>query len=184
MMDESERSAVLERLAASEARVLALVEGLSAEQWAFREGPERWSIAEIVEHLVVFERYIVGQVCAALEEPADSDRRAAAAVFIARNEALVMGLAGARATKFQAREVVLPTGRWAEPDRLIAAFRESRRETMEFAEQTQAELRGFYFQHIAFGDLDCYQWLLLLGSHCERHALQIEEVMEDGRFPR
>jgi hypothetical protein len=46
-MEIQERQLVLDQLASSEARLLELVEGLTPEQWSFRETPERSSIAEI-----------------------------------------------------------------------------------------------------------------------------------------
>jgi hypothetical protein len=55
---------------------------------------------------------------------------------------------------------------------------------MSFAEATEADLRSHFFPHPFLGDLDCYQWLLFLGLHCERHVRQLEEVKEDPRFPR
>jgi DinB superfamily len=61
-MEPEERRVVLEELASSEARLLQLVEGLTQEQWRFRETPERWSIAENIEHCVVFERFIMGVI--------------------------------------------------------------------------------------------------------------------------
>ncbi|WP_433985031.1 DinB family protein [Tunturiibacter empetritectus] len=57
----------MDELASSEARLLELVRGLSEEQWSFRETPERWSIAENVEHLVVFEGFIRGMIAKTLE---------------------------------------------------------------------------------------------------------------------
>jgi hypothetical protein len=54
---------------------------------------------------------------------------------------------------------------------------------VEFAEETQADLRSHFFLHIVFGELDCYQWLVAMGQHTLRHVAQIEEVMRDPGFP-
>jgi hypothetical protein len=187
-MTEEERQRVLAGLVVSEGRVLALVAGLSAKQWAFREMPDseqrRWSIAEIVEHLAVFERFILNVVCEAVAQPCDGQRKEAAAEFFERNEGLVLGLAGSRSTKFKAREVTSPVGRWAEPERIVAEFREARARSIDWVKETQVDLRDYFFAHVALGDMDCYQWLLLLGTHTERHVLQIEEVIADEGFPR
>ena len=37
--------------------------------------------------------------------------------------------------------------------------------------------------YIAFGDLDCCQWLEVIGQHTLRHVCQIEEVKADPAFP-
>jgi hypothetical protein len=36
---------------------------------------------------------------------------------------------------------------------------------------------------MAFGELDLYQWLIVLSKHGERHALQIEEIKANPAWP-
>jgi DinB superfamily len=179
MIEAREREFVLEQLAASEARLLGLVEGLTPAQWGFREDAERWSIAEIVEHLVVFEGFITHAVTNSLQRPAEPEKTALAGA----KEPLVLGLAESRRLKLKAREATRPVGRWVDGAELVARFREARTRTIEFAAETECDLRGHFFPHIAFGDLDCYQWLLVLGQHTLRHCFQIEDVVGDSRFP-
>jgi DinB superfamily len=175
-----ERQLVLEQLASSEARLLELVDGLTPAQWGFRETPERWSIAENIEHCIVFERFIMGAIANAMEAAASPEKKPLAGT----KEPLVLGLAESRSTtKFNAREVTRPTGRWPDTAEMIAQLRTTRATTLAFATQTQANLRDHFFPHIAFGDLDCYQWLIVLGQHGARHALQIEEIKTDRAYP-
>src|SRR5579859_6496054 len=178
-MDAQERQVVLDQLDSSETRLIDLTNGLTPEQWSFRETPERWSIAENLEHVIVFERFILGVIENALEGPAEHDKKALAA----GKEPLVLGLAKARATRFNAREAVRPVGRWPDTAEMIAELRSTRARTVAFATETQADLRARFFPHIAFGDLDCYQWLVVLGQHGARHALQIEEIKADPAYP-
>jgi DinB superfamily len=178
-MQPRERQLVLDQLASSEARLLELVDGLTSEQWSFREKPERWSIAENIEHLIAFENFITRAIANVMEGPAEPDKKALAAA----KEPLVFGLANARSTKFNARESVRPVGRWPDTTELIAELRSTRARTLAFAAETQADLRGHFFPHIAFGDLNCYQWLVVLGQHGARHALQIEEIKADLAYP-
>jgi len=178
-MDEEERAFVVEELRASEARVLALLDGLSAEQWAFREGPERWSIADILEHLILFERFVRGAVLTMLERDAEPEKMAAVGAKLPA----VMMIAEARDVRIEAREVVRPTGRWHDTGAMISMLQRERAKTIAFAESTDAELRCHFFEHLLLGDLDAYQWLVLMAKHSERHALQIEEVIRDSRYP-
>lgn len=179
MIEVREREFILERLVASEARLLELVEGLGPAQWSFREDAERWSIADIVEHLVVFEGFITGAVTNSLQGPAEPEKTALAGA----KEPLVLGLAESRGAKLKAREATRPVGRWVDGAVLVAEFRAARARTLKFATETECDLRGHFFRHIAFGDLDCYQWLLVLGQHTFRHCLQIEEIFRDSKFP-
>jgi len=178
-MEAYERELVVQQLASSEARLLVLLDGLSAEQWHFREAPERWSIAENIEHLVAFEQFILAKVEEALQGAPEPEKKAASGA----KEPLALGLAETRRTKLNAREALKPTGRWPDTVEMLAEFRRARARTVAFAAETQAELRDHFFPHIAFGDLDCCQWLLVIGQHGMRHALQIEEIKADARYP-
>jgi hypothetical protein len=178
-METHERQLVLDQFASSEARLLELVDGLTPAQWSFREAPERWSIAEIMEHVVAFENFIMQAITRIMDGPAEADKQRLAAA----KEHLVLGLANARSTKFNAREAVRPVGRWADTAEMLAELRKTRARSIAFAAETQADLRAHFFPHIAFGDLDCYQWLVVLAQHGVRHALQIEEIKADPAYP-
>jgi DinB superfamily len=179
MMRSEERQAVIEQLAASEAQLLALVDGLSPAQWKFQEAPERWSIAGNVEHLTVFEGFIRGTIAELTEGTPEPEKMALAA----EKKSLVLGVWDSRGGKLQSREPLRPAGRWADEEELVAEFRKARALTVKFAAETDCDLRGHFFPHIAFGDLDCYQWLEVVAQHTLRHCVQIEEVLRDVRFP-
>jgi hypothetical protein len=178
-MKTHERQLALEQLASSQARLLELLDGLTPVQWSFRESPERWSIAENLEHLVLFEDFISGAIAKVMEGQAEPEKRELAAA----KQPLVLGLASSRSTKFNAREAVRPIGRWPYTTELTTEFQKVRARTLAFAAETDADLRNHFFFHIAFGDLDCYQWLLLLGQHTARHAMQIEQIKAHPAYP-
>ena len=171
-MTVDEREFVVGELRASEARLMEAVRGLTEEQRRFREGPERWSIAEVVEHLVVWESFMLGAITGALDGSAAPEKQAE----VAGKDSLVLGLAGSRDKPLKSREAARPTGRWSDFGEMLAEFRVRRARTLEFAESTQADMRSHFFAHVAFGDLDCYQWLVAMGQHTLRHVAQIEEI--------
>jgi hypothetical protein len=175
-MRADEREFVVGELRASEARLLQVTSGLTPAQASFRTEPERWSIAEVLEHLVVWESFMLGAVRGALEGPAEPEKQAA----VAGKDPLVLGLAASRDKPLKAREAAQPTGRWSDFGEMLGEFRARRAQTIEFAEGTQADLRSHFFAHVAFGDLDCYQWLVAMGQHTLRHVEQIEEIRRDG----
>jgi hypothetical protein len=182
-MGPDERQLVLDQLASSESRLLALLDGLTPAQGSFRETTERWSIAENIEHLAVFEDFIRQAIATALTttpaEPPGPARLAA----VAAKDPLVLSVADVRNATFNARDATRPTGRWPDPAALVAHLRATRARTLAFAAETDADLRYHFFAHIAFGDLDCYQWLLLLGHHTLRHTRQIEQIMAHPAYP-
>ncbi len=166
-------------MASSEARLLEIVKRLSPAQWSFRETPERWSIAENMEHIVALENFVTREIANVIQGPAQLDKRALAST----KDSLVFGLASTRAARLNAREAARPVGRWPDPADLVAEFRKVRARTIAFAAETQADLRSYFFPHIAFGDLDCYQWLVALGQHGYRHVAQIEDIQAHPAYP-
>ncbi len=178
-MELHERQHVAQQLIASEERLFVLVDGLTPAQWHFRENPDRWSIAENIEHLLLFEAFLRQAITRVLEAPAQPEKKSPSSA----KDLLVRGLADSRDTKLTTREVNRPTGRFPDPAELLDELKASRAHTLHFVRETQAPLRDHFFPHIAFGDLDCFQWLELLSQHTLRHALQIEQIKADASYP-
>jgi len=178
-MDAAECEAALQQLAESRERLLRMAEDLSREQWHYRPAPDRWTVAECVEHIVTVEARILGRIHKALERGPDPAKRSA----MEGQEVAFFAGAEARATRLQAPEVLVPTGRWP-GEQLLQEFEAARRQTREFVASTQADLRRHFFKHPVFGELDSYQWLLLIVAHCDRHRAQSEEVIASPGFPR
>jgi hypothetical protein len=176
-MTSAERELALGQLAESRERLLRAAHGLSETQITYKPGPDRWSVADLIEHLAVVEARILGLIQQTLATPPDPSKRSAM-----EDKPLVDDTAG-RVTRFQAPEFLVPTGRWP-AERRIQEFETARRRTIEFAASTEADLRSHFARHPVFGELDCYQWLLLMGAHCHRHCAQGEEVKADAGFPR
>lgn len=47
----AERDKALKYLESTKQGVLAATSGLSEAQWSFKAGPDRWSVAEVTEHI-------------------------------------------------------------------------------------------------------------------------------------
>jgi hypothetical protein len=180
VIETQERQLAVDQLAASEARLRELVEGLTKEQWDFRETPERWSIAEIIEHVIAVETRISRAIQKLIEQPAPEGERP----DTEGKDKLLMTRALDRSVKLTAPEPVRPSGKFADRAELMAEFGATRARTLQFTAETQGDLRNRFIPHMAFGTLDCYQWLLLLGKHGYRHAAQIEEIKADPAYPK
>lgn len=179
-MNAEERKAALGPLLASRDRLAGLVAGLTAEQWPFREREGRWSIADCLEHVVAVETRILGGIQKQLERPAQPERQP----LTEGKDSLVIARMPDRGNRIEAPEPARPAGRWPDVGELMREFHAARERTIRFVEETQGDLRNRGFAHVAFGELDCYQWLLVLGLHGERHARQIEEIKSAEAFPR
>jgi len=178
-MTTAEREALLQNLADSRERLLRIVKGLSHEQLHYRPAPGRWTVAECVEHIAIVEGRVLGLIQKTLSDgPAPGKH----SVMKDKDGALVEDVAG-RVTRFQAPEYLVPRGQWPD-EQLLKEFEAARRRTGDFAGSTDADLRKHFYAHPVLGELDLYQWLLLISAHCDRHRAQSEEVMTGAGFPR
>jgi len=157
---------------------LAAVAGLSPQQWRFKPRPERWSIAEIAEHLAVVEMAlpVLMQARILTAEPIT-------ATLESGDLALQTRVAG-RKTKAQAIELVWPNGRWQREEETIGAFCAAREKNIQYVQGTQDDLRHHTGAHPSLGVLDGYQWLLFLAAHTERHIAQIKELQDEPGWPQ
>src|SRR4029079_10426050 len=55
---QAERDALIKHLEQTRQAFLASISGLSDAQWTYKAGPDRWSIAEVAEHIAVSETTI------------------------------------------------------------------------------------------------------------------------------
>jgi hypothetical protein len=180
-LSEADRTALVTELQASHQAVVDTVKDLSPEQLAFKPAPERWSVAECLEHISVTEvalfGYITGKV---LTTPAaaDADRQAAAG-----KDDSVMTLVTNRTAKFRAPAEIRPTGRYATREAALQGFDDGRKKTIAYVKTTQQDLRAHVLKGAA-GPMDGYQWVVYLSGHTRRHLAQIKEVMASPGFPR
>ncbi len=178
-MTPAERELLLKNLEESRERLLLMAKNLSREQLHYRPAADRWTVAECVEHIATVEARVLVAIQKALEAGPDSSKRS---VMEGKDDALVAGVV-ARVARFKAPEPLVPTGRWPD-EQLLKEFEGTRQQTRAFAASTTADLRRHFYKHPALGDLDLYQWMLLIAGHCDRHRVQSEEVMASPDFPR
>lgn len=173
----AERDRGLQYLSSTRDGLAGAVKGLSEAQWKFKAAPDRWSIAEVVEHLAVLEDLFVNNLRAQLAlAPAGKPGTDAQKL-----DALILARVPDRSTKAHAPDILLPTGRWTHQDSL-ERFLADRRETANFL-ASGTNLRGHVLNHPALGPLDAYEWVLAVAAHTERHTKQILEVKADPNFP-
>jgi uncharacterized damage-inducible protein DinB len=176
-----ERQAAIKYLEDTRQKVLDSLKDLSDEQWKFKSAPDRWSAAEVAEHIAVSEGTLLGLVTdRVMKSPAAPEKKDAAK----SKDELVRNSVTNRSVKVQAPEMLRPTDRFKTREEMIKAFNASRDKTIEYVKTTQDDLRSHFMPHPVFKDLDAYQWVLLLSGHSERHSLQILEVKADPNFPK
>jgi len=174
----AEREQALTYLNQTRNGVVAATKGLTQAQWTFKPAPDRWSVAEVVEHLALIEAFANQSVFAKLA----SAPPPAAGWDATKVDALVLTKVPDRSTKFQAPEPAVPTGRWS-PEETLQHFLTRRSDTVAFL-NSMPDLRGHVLNHPVFGPMDGYEWILAAAAHTERHTKQILEVKADPAFPK
>jgi hypothetical protein len=179
-MEDNERHLIADRLISSRDQLLDLTDGLTTDQWMFRPGEDRWSINECLEHVTRVENRLLALIDKKLREGAPEPEKKDSTH--AKDAVVANGIPD-RTIRREAPEPARPVGQWPDANELVAEFRKTRERTMEFTRTTQVDLRSYFVPHAVLGDLDCYQWLMVLSLHGTRHAQQIEEIKAAPGFP-
>jgi hypothetical protein len=180
-ISESDRSYALSALHASRKQLLDATSGLSRTQWRFKPSPDAWSIAEIVEHLALLEEQFPKILAEAMKTPAAPERKLKNARAA---DEKILAMLPDRSRKAQAPEQFKPSGKYKDGPAAVAAFKAARERVLESMRKTQEPLREHFYKHPALGDLDAYQWYLMVAGHTERHVNQMLEVKASPGFPK
>jgi uncharacterized damage-inducible protein DinB len=180
-MTDAQRTQILDLLKASKAEFFAAIEGVTPEQWKWKSSPERWSIGEVAEHIVLAEGGLFAKMQEALKNPIQPDW----AEKTAGKTELLLRVMAPRQGKAKAPDEIVPQGKW-DYDQAKAAFEKIRAETTKFTETTQAEMNARTSEHPfpVFKTLSAYQWLIYIPLHNQRHVKQILEVKATPGFPK
>lgn len=166
-------------------RLQEVTAGLTDEQARFKPAPDRWSIAEILEHLsIAHDRILTRVIDQFPQAPAPEPGRDALVV-----DALVLEKIPDRSMKATAPEFAQPKG-LITPKESLGRILLSYQRLTEFLASTP-DLR----EHIldspplrfttggAHTTADGYQWVLTAVAHDERHIRQILEVKAASDYP-
>jgi hypothetical protein len=178
-LSPAERDKAIKYLKETRAGVLKATKGLSEAQWNFKPATNRWSVAEVTEHLAAAEDFLMVMIqekvmtAPARTEPAD----------IKVLDEFVLQKVPDRSNKVQAPEPLEPNNRFGSPKDSLKHFQASRAKTIEYVKDTKG-LRDHAVDSPLGKPLDGYEWILLIAAHSERHTKQINEVKADPNFPK
>lgn len=180
-LNQHERDRAIQLLRDSETEFLSLTIDLSDSQWTYKPAPDRWSVGETAEHIVLAEGLLFSKLQEAMDSPPNPDWEAKTAgktEFIER-------VMPDRSHKAQAPEPIQPHEKWTQAE-TIARYKEVRARTLKLINDTDTPLKSHTSEHPAavFGTLNAYQWLIYIPLHNVRHNQQIEEVKNSPDFPK
>jgi hypothetical protein len=179
-VSQADKDRALQYLESTKKGVLDATKGLSDAQWNFKPAPDRWSIAQVMEHLAAAEDMLRGlnqeQV---MKSPAVPVR---SAEEMKKGDESVLTMVPDRTHKAQAPEPLKPSNRFGSPEAAQKHFVESRAATEEYLKNTSG-LRA-HLSDSPLGKLDGYEFVLFTAAHSERHTKQMLEVKADPNFPK
>lgn len=152
----------------------AAVDAVPAERRGDRPAADRWSVAEVLEHLALVENSVLKacsrQLAAAREAglPPESETSSVISLLppqrVANRDFLIAAPERLRPTGIDASDA------WAQIESTRARLEDFVRSCDGLA------LGQVSFPHPALGNLNLYQWLLFAAGHHTRHAAQIREI--------
>jgi hypothetical protein len=162
-------------------RPIVLGAGLAAEPMtagdrqrliAHLEMTESWLVSEVIEHLEIAEPQYWQRVLDSMKQPANTEKLTA-------TDAGILWYGIDRTNRNKTGEARVPKGK-NDAAGSLAAFRKLRGTMMEYAKGTQEDLRS---RKLLEGNMDVYQWFLMISTHSQRHILQIREIKAHAGFP-
>jgi hypothetical protein len=165
---------VLSRLDKARGTLRGAIDAIPPDMQRQRPEPDRWSAAEVLEHLTLVERIFGGRILNALDT-ARGGLSPEAHPRAPLPDAVEQRM-GDRVNKRQAPEPARPTGTvdvasgWAALERNHSTLRAA------LAECDGLALSQVTIDHPFFGTMNVYQWVELMAAHEGRHTEQIREI--------
>lgn len=174
-----QRAALIGELERSHIALLNAARGLTSTQFIWKPAPDRWSVAETLEHVALVEGLFQGR----LNRMSSAEPSGEAAERLAGKSEAVVQAGRNREIKRSAPGPAQPQGVFTTFEAFEAHFTPLRQRSITFVQTTDAPLHAVTEVHGALGELSGHQWLCLLAAHCERHTAQAHEVRATPGFP-
>ena len=173
-MKAGDRQRLLAHLEMTESWLVSELNGLSPAQLTFRMTPESWSITDVTEHLAIAEPQYWQRVQDSMKQPATTEKLEA-------TDAAILWYGIDRTNRQKTGEARVPHGTFKTAADALASFRKLRSTMRDYAQSTNEDLRS---RKLLEGNMDVYQWFLMISTHSQRHILQIREVKAHSGYPK
>ena len=178
----TDRQILLSGLKETESDFLKEVQGLTQKQIHFKPDSSQWSVAEVMEHIGVYEELLYWD----LVNNQYTDERPDLVDSVKGIDSIMMAYS-TDPNKGQAPFVAQPIGRFKEKEALIHFFTRYRKEVIALVQDTKVDFRlHFIFRPADWGVWhirDLHQYTLLWIAHTERHLNQIRRIKSNPNFP-
>jgi hypothetical protein len=161
---------ILDCLTKAQTGLLSAADSVPAEEWTIRPSEEKWSAAELVAHLIMVERAVIGKADRVAQKPPKR-------VSLLKRIHIPMALVESRWIRRKSPVPVEPD-MLRDKEEMLAELRTVRERSLAFLEETRGRNLGEYcWAHAALGTLSAYEWMQFIASHEVRHTKQMREIV-------
>lgn len=158
------------------------VSGLTEAQLRFKPAPDRWSVSQCLEHIVLTEKMLFDYTKMALDAPANPERRKEVKLT---DEQVIKGVEDRSSkNKATAPDELTGTGKYTTASAALDDLRNQRKVMFEYLDKKNMDDLRNHISDTPFGAVDGYHSFLFLAGHTARHTSQIEEVKTNPGFPK
>jgi uncharacterized damage-inducible protein DinB len=161
---------IISSMARAHAGLLAATDAVAADEWKMRPSEGKWSAAELVAHLMMVERAVIGKAERVQKHPPKR-------VSLLKRIHIPMALVESRWIRRKSPVAIEPE-MLDDKDVMLAELGTVRERSLAFLEETRGRNLGEYcWAHPALGTLNTYQWMQFIASHEVRHTKQMREIV-------
>jgi hypothetical protein len=156
-------------MAKAQAGLLSAADSVAAGEWNTHPSEGRWSAAELIAHLMVVERGVIGKADRVVQHPPKR------VPFLKRMH-VPMALVESRWIRRKSPVPIEPQ-MLRDKEAMLAELRTVRERSLAFLEETRSRnLVEYCWKHPALGTLNMYEWMKFIASHEVRHTKQMREI--------
>ena len=157
-------------------KLLQRLDTLESEVLSFKAGPDKWSIVEVVEHLVIAEEGLIDQLTAEVHSPPlDIESRSA------KRYQTVIKVMERDIEVDVPHESLEPQGRTTLDD-LLSQWENIRNKLTELLADFKEENKDdMVFRHPFAGPLDIMETLHFFDVHYDNHMRQIDRIIPQAK---
>ncbi len=163
--------------------IIKEVEQLNEKQIHFKPDSSQWSIAEVIEHVGVYEELLYWDLLNNQYTPERPDL-----VDSVKSIDSAMTSYATDPNKGHSPFAAQPLGRFQKKEDLLKFFNRYRNEVIKIVQETNTDFRlHFIFRPADWGIWhirDLHQYTLLWIAHTERHLNQIKRIETNPNFPK
>jgi hypothetical protein len=160
---------IVRKLDRAQVGLFRAADAIRADQWESCPGNGVWSAGEVVAHLIMVERTILGKADRTTQKPVKLTP-------LWKRFHLPLALVEARLIRLKT-PIPLDPQLIREKEVMLGELRDVRGRTLAFLEETKnRDLSLYCWPHPFLGTLNLYEWFQMIGCHELRHTKQMQEI--------